>query len=97
MLIAVDGKTMRGARSGDQAAAHLLAALDHDTGTVLTQRKVPGKSSDIPALRELPASLDLDGSVPTIPDIPATTPSESPTPMRNPQCLGRVSGSNLEE
>lgn len=74
MLIAVDGKTMRGARSGDQAAAHLLAALDHDTGTVLTQRKVPGKSSDIPALRELPASLDLDGSVPTIPDIPTTTP-----------------------
>lgn len=87
MLIAVDGKTMRGARSGDQAAAHLLAALDHDTGTVLTQRKVPGKSSDIPALRELPASLDLDGSVPTIPDIPTT-----PLRVTHPNEKSSVSG-----
>lgn len=62
-LIAVDGRTMRGARSGDQTAAHLLAALDHATGTVLTQRKVPGRSNEIPALKELLEPLDLDGAV----------------------------------
>ncbi|WP_052374627.1 hypothetical protein [Actinomyces israelii] len=51
-LIAVDGRTVRGARSGDQAAPHLLAALDHATGTVLTQRKVADRSNEIPALPE---------------------------------------------
>ena len=39
-VIAVDGKTMRGARTGEDPAPHLLAALDHATGAVLTQERV---------------------------------------------------------
>src|SRR4051812_23129121 len=41
-VIAVDGKTLRGSgRPGGQA--HLLAALDQRTGTVLAQTNVDGK------------------------------------------------------
>ena len=44
-VIAVDGKTMRGARQGQVPAPHLLAALDQATGAVLTQQRVAGKSN----------------------------------------------------
>ena len=44
-VIAVDGKTMRGARQGQVPAPHLLAALDHATGAVLTQARVADKSN----------------------------------------------------
>ena len=62
-VIAVDGKTMRAARTSKDPAPHLLAALDHATGAVLTQQRVAGKSNEIPALRELLEPLDLDGVV----------------------------------
>ena len=54
---------MRGARTSKDPAPHLLAALDHATGAVLTQQRVAGKSNEIPALRELLEPLDLDGAV----------------------------------
>ncbi len=62
-VIAVDGKTMRGARTGDAPAPHLLSALDQVTGTVLPQRGVADKSNEIPALRRLLEPLDLNGAV----------------------------------
>ncbi|WP_256693192.1 ISAs1 family transposase [Actinomyces oris] len=62
-VIAVDGKTMRGARTSKDPAPHLLSALDHATGAVLTQQRVAGKSNEIPALRELLEPLDLEGVV----------------------------------
>ena len=52
-VIAVDGKTMRGARTGDNPAPHLLAALDRASGVVVGQRRVSDKSNEIPALPEL--------------------------------------------
>ena len=64
-VIAVDGKTMRGARTGEDPAPHLLAALDHATGAVLTQERVTGKSNEIPALRVLLEPLDLNRVVVT--------------------------------
>uniref|UniRef100_A0AAU1ICF0 Transposase family protein n=1 Tax=Streptomyces sp. NBC_00180 TaxID=2903632 RepID=A0AAU1ICF0_9ACTN len=36
-VIAIDGKTVRGARGGDSAAPHLVAALAHGSGAVLGQ------------------------------------------------------------
>ena len=44
-VIAVDGKTVRGARLGQASAPHLLSALDHATGAVLTQARVAEKSN----------------------------------------------------
>uniref|UniRef100_UPI000A01C524 ISAs1 family transposase n=1 Tax=Frankia casuarinae (strain DSM 45818 / CECT 9043 / HFP020203 / CcI3) TaxID=106370 RepID=UPI000A01C524 len=63
--VAVDGKTLRGSRTGEVAGRHLLAALDHDTGVVLGQVAVDAKSNEIPALPVLLAGLDLAGVIVT--------------------------------
>jgi hypothetical protein len=52
LVIAVDGKTVRGARNREQKAPHLVAALTHGTGAVLGQVAVDAKSDEIPAVRE---------------------------------------------
>ena len=64
-VIAVDGKTMRAARTSKDPAPHLLAALDHATGAVLTQQRVADKSNEIPSLPVLLEPLDMDGAVVT--------------------------------
>ena len=61
-VIAVDGKSLRGA-TRDGAMPHLLAALDHDAGIVVAQRAVPDKGSEIPAIKELLGAIDLAGAV----------------------------------
>ena len=68
-VIAIDGKTIRGARSRhdpDQDTPHLVAALDHHAGAVLGQVAVSAKSNEIPAVRTLLASFDLTGAVVTV-------------------------------
>ena len=67
LVIAVDGKTVRGAKSKDGKAPHLVAALAHGIGAVLGQVAVEEKSNEIPAVRELlKAFTDLAGAVITI-------------------------------
>lgn len=66
-VIALDGKTVRGARTRpDGKAPHLVAALDHDTGVVLGQLAVDAKSNEIPCVRDLLACFDLTGAVVTV-------------------------------
>lgn len=68
-VIAIDGKTVRGARSRTRPAPHLVAALDHATGVVLGQDAVAAKSNEIPAVRDLLAGFDpadLHGSLITV-------------------------------
>lgn len=59
-VIAIDGKTVRGARTTTGAAPHLIAALDHATGVVMGQNAVEAKSNEIPAVRDLLTGLDPD-------------------------------------
>ena len=61
-VIAVDGKTMRGART-PAGAPHLVAAFDHACGAVVGQLAVASKSNEIPALRDLLDTMDITGSV----------------------------------
>lgn len=61
-VIAIDGKTMRGARR-DGGAPHLVAALDHGTGAVLGQLAAAAKSDEIPALRDLIDTMEITGAV----------------------------------
>jgi predicted transposase YbfD/YdcC len=65
--VAVDGKTLRGARTqaagGDGRPAHLLAAMDHTSRAVLAQRQVGGAPEEVPAFQPLLAALDLAGVV----------------------------------
>jgi hypothetical protein len=51
--LAVDGKTLRGARGAgaDGRPAHLLAAMDHTTRAVFAQRQVGGAPEEVPRLR----------------------------------------------
>jgi predicted transposase YbfD/YdcC len=75
-VIAIDGKTIRGARirgAGQDGtspagtnAPHLVAALDQATGTVLGQLATEAKSNEIPAVRTLLGALDLAGVVVTV-------------------------------
>jgi len=65
--VAVDGKTLRGARaSGAQGRqVHLLAAMDHATRTVLAQRQVNGAPGEVPGFQPLLRDLELIGAVVT--------------------------------
>lgn len=68
LIIAVDGKTMRGARRRDGRQVHLLSALDTSTGIVLAQVTVAAKSNEIPAFTPLLDAVEqvlgsLDGLV----------------------------------
>jgi predicted transposase YbfD/YdcC len=53
LVIAIDGKTVRGARNKAGKAPHLVAALAHGIGAVLGQVAVDEKSNEIPAVRDL--------------------------------------------
>lgn len=67
LVIAVDGKTIRGARDKNGKAPHLVAALVHGIGAVLGQVAVAAKSNEIPAVRDLlKAFTSLAGAVVTI-------------------------------
>ncbi|MFE4052155.1 ISAs1 family transposase [Streptomyces sp. YIM B13518] len=60
--LAVDGKTVRGARRANGTQAHLLASMT-GTGLVTAQREVDGKTNEITVFQPLLAPLDLNGTV----------------------------------
>lgn len=67
-VLAVDGKTLRGARSGDERAPHVLAVIEHNPDVVLGQVRVEGKTNEItrfaPLMRTVAPSM-LFGAVVT--------------------------------
>ena len=63
--VAVDGKTLRGARNADGRQVHLLAAMDHTTRAVVAQRHVDGAPGEVPGFRPLLTDLNLAGVVVT--------------------------------
>ena len=50
LVIAIDGKTVGGAKNKEGKAPHLVAALAHGIGAVLGQVAVDEKSQEIPAV-----------------------------------------------
>jgi predicted transposase YbfD/YdcC len=64
--IAVDGKTLRGTCGRDGAGGvHLLAAMTHQTGAVVAQAQVEGKTSEVAWFAPLLDHIDLAGVVVT--------------------------------
>ena len=53
LAVAVDGKTLRGARRMGAASAHLVAVFAHHARLVLGQLAVTEKSNEIPCVRKL--------------------------------------------
>jgi predicted transposase YbfD/YdcC len=67
LVIAVDGKTVRGAKGRSGKAPHLVAAMAHGIGAVLGQVAVDEKTNQIPAVRDLLKGFaSLAGAVLTI-------------------------------
>jgi len=67
-VIAVDGKSARGARcrsEPDSRAVHLLAAFDTVSGAVLGQSVVHGKTNEISAFAPLLDRIDIAGAIVT--------------------------------
>ncbi len=64
-MIAVDGKSVRGAMGANGRARHLLAAVDHDSDVVLGQLDVDGKTNEISMFAPLLDTIDLPGCVVT--------------------------------
>ncbi len=65
--IAVDGKTLRGSRTADATARHVLAAYDQATGIVLASTDVDGKTNEITRFAPLLDQLgDLREAVITV-------------------------------
>jgi predicted transposase YbfD/YdcC len=62
-VIAVDGKSARGARQADGRAVHLLAAFDTRSGIVLGQSVVDGKSNEITAFAPLLDRVDITDAI----------------------------------
>jgi len=66
-IIAIDGKTIRGAKSnGKKSAVHMVSAWANDNNLVLGQVKVSEKSNEITAIPILLEALQLDDTIVTI-------------------------------
>ena len=62
--VAMDGKDLRGAsKQTEDGRRMMVAAVEHDSGMVLGQVEVDSKSNEIPAVRELSSSLDLQAAL----------------------------------
>ena len=63
--LAVDGKTLRGAKDEAGKQVHLLSALSHNEGIVVSQKSVDTKTNEITVFQPLLNDLDLKGKVVT--------------------------------
>ncbi len=63
MVVAVDGKTARGARRPGGTAPHFLAAITCAETAVIAQQQVDAKSNEITAFAPLLRDVDLAGAV----------------------------------
>jgi len=65
-VVALDGKTLRGSRDGENRALHLVSAYASAYGLTLGAVAVDGKSNEITALPELLKVLDVQGAIVSI-------------------------------
>jgi len=65
-VVAIDGKTLRGARRPDGTAPHLVAAYDQASGAILGQRQVAAKTNEIPEARTLLGAVEVTGRLITL-------------------------------
>ena len=93
VVLAVDGKTIRGARANGGTAPHLLACLDHGTGVVLAQAAVGGKTNEVTMFTALLGQAGgLDGAVVTADAMHAQREHATWLHDRGAHCLVTVKG-----
>ena len=57
--LAKDGKAVRGARSGEQVAPHLLAFVTHHSQETFWQVRVDEKTTEIPVAKQVLPTLPI--------------------------------------
>lgn len=65
LVIALDGKTVRGAKGKDGKAPHLLSAMVTGARAVIAQKDVDAKTNEITQVRPLLDDLDIAGALVT--------------------------------
>lgn len=65
-IIAFDGKTIRGASKHMADKLHLVSAFDCEAGLTLFHQTVGSKTNEIPAVRELLQTLDINDTLITL-------------------------------
>ena len=65
LVLALDGKSLRGSLREDGKAVHLFSAMVQGSGIVVGQEEVDQKSNEITAFRPLLEGLDLTGALVT--------------------------------
>jgi hypothetical protein len=63
--VAIDGKTLRGARSPDATQVKLMGAFLHEEGTLIAQQQVPDDTNEITVVKPLLDPLSLEGRIVT--------------------------------
>jgi len=63
--VAVDGKTVRGAKDAEGKQLHLMSAILHQKGIVVAQKPVDCKTNEITVFRPLLDGVDIKGKVVT--------------------------------
>ena len=63
--VAVDGKTLKGARDADGNQLHLMATILHKEGVVVSQMPVDSKTNEITCFKPLLDNVDITGKVVT--------------------------------
>lgn len=61
--IAIDGKTLKGAKNESGRQVHLLSAFLHRQGVVVAQKQVSEKSNEITAVPDLFEGIDIRGKI----------------------------------
>ena len=64
-IVAIDGKTSRRSFDGEEKAMHMISAFASESGIVLGQLKVDGKTNEITAIPELLDLIDVEGATVT--------------------------------
>lgn len=65
-VVALDGKTVRGSRDGENTALHMISAFATDSGLCLGQEGTRGKGHEIAGIKALLDTLTLKGCIVTI-------------------------------
>jgi len=63
--IAIDGKTLKGAKRDNGTQVHLLSAFLHNQAVTISQLEVDQKTNEIPMIKPLLDDLDIKGKVVT--------------------------------
>lgn len=61
--VALDGKTVRGSRDGNRPAIHLVSAVVHRDGSVLSQTRVSEKTNEITSVQPVLHGMEIAGAV----------------------------------